>query len=58
MNLIKSIIFFSFFFFSINSNSQTTVTEVSSTKANGSYKSGDQIPITVTASLKVTVTGI
>jgi len=35
----------------------STVSSVSSTKANGSYKSGDQIPITVAFDEAVTVTG-
>ena len=34
-----------------------TVTSVSSTAANGTYKVGDVIPITVTFSANVTVTG-
>jgi len=34
-----------------------TVTSVSSTAANGAYKVGDVIPITVTVSANVTVTG-
>ena len=43
--------------FSLQLFSQTTVTGVSSTKANGSYKSGDIIPITVTFDEAVTVIG-
>ncbi|MDB9827774.1 hypothetical protein OAC18_02050, partial [Flavobacteriaceae bacterium] len=39
------------------SNSQATVSSVNSTKADGSYKSGDQIPITVAFNEAVTVTG-
>jgi len=35
----------------------STVSSVSSTKADGSYKSGDIIPITVTFDEAVTVTG-
>ena len=35
-----------------------TVTNVTSTKADGSYKQGDQIPVTVTFSESVNVTGI
>ena len=38
-------------------NIVSTVTGVSSTKADGSYKSGDQIPITVAFDEAVTVTG-
>ena len=38
-------------------NTPSTVSSVSSTKADGSYKSGDQIPITVAFDEAVTVTG-
>ena len=43
--------------FSLQIFSQTTVTGVSSTEANGSYTTGDQIPITVNFSGIVNVTG-
>ena len=36
---------------------EPTVTNVTSTKADGSYKSGDQIPVTITFSEVVNVTG-
>ena len=36
---------------------QTTVTSVSSTKADGTYAQGELIPITVTFNEDVTVTG-
>jgi hypothetical protein len=43
--------------FSLQLFSQTTVTGVSSTEANNSYTTGDQIPITVNFSGIVNVTG-
>ena len=56
MNLIKPITFFVLLLVSLMGIAQT-VTSVSSTAADGSYKSGDVIPITVEFSELVNVTG-
>jgi hypothetical protein len=56
MNFIKPVVFFILILVSLMGMGQT-VTSVSSTAVNGTYKVGDVLPITVTFSANVTVTG-
>ena len=56
MKTVRFLVYFICVFSSLIATSQT-VTSVSSTAANGTYKAGDVLPITVTFSANVIVTG-